>query len=394
MILKIVGAFWMIAPFLVFLVPTNNAGELLPYAAFSFICGFLLYRAAPKVKKTSNNTERIKEVNNNTENVRNASSNYDRKSKSEDHKRFLPKSPKLAEFQSDYSESIKLMETIGSSRSENIANGDIYNSIRNGKNNSGETSRILTESYFGIGYNANDEIDSMENLISFRAASYSLLNIELDEKIIKKMAIDYGDNFPTVILALSYLEIYNNLSEKEFFDNNYPLIYTIIEEEHIKVTKRIGRVPVVSQTSIEELKKVLYLISGIKKNNVENNKIREDKSKTKKMLRQTFQDAVIEFIDNLEEKPVKGTSRGNFIELMIHSEAEKYKAELVDMKDDTGLTDEDIEEIIYTAKINIKNEMFPDKNKSGELYQRIVELKDDLYDLDASENSDEDSLPF
>lgn len=51
MIFKIIGVCWMVGPLLMLLVPKNNIGELLPYAAFSFICGFFLYKAAPKKQK-------------------------------------------------------------------------------------------------------------------------------------------------------------------------------------------------------------------------------------------------------------------------------------------------------------------------------------------------------
>lgn len=51
MLLKIIGLCWMICPVLIFFVPNNNTGELLPYAAISFILGFICFKAAPKKQK-------------------------------------------------------------------------------------------------------------------------------------------------------------------------------------------------------------------------------------------------------------------------------------------------------------------------------------------------------
>lgn len=128
------------------------------------------------------------------------------------------------------------------------------------------------------------------------------------------------------------------------------------------------------------------------KNKTFNNKIMEEKFAIKKKLRQTFQESVMKALDSLDEKPLKGSPRGDFIELMIHRQAEKYKEVLANMKDETGLTDEDIKETIYMAKMNIKNELFPDMNDNKDrldvegVYQKIIQLKDDIYDFDTSED--------
>jgi len=188
------------------------------------------------------------------------SGNLQTKKENGDYDRILPKSPKLDQFQSNYSESLKVVENIGYNRFQSNVDEDINELIRNGKDNSGETSRILTESYFGIGYNEDDEIDSMENLISFRAAAYSLFGLELDESTIREMAIDYCDNFPAIILCLTYFEVTNNPEKMEFFKKNYSLIYKIIAEEHIKIAERLKRVPVISSISDSELTQALNKI--------------------------------------------------------------------------------------------------------------------------------------
>lgn len=257
MILKIIGVCWMVGPVFIFFVPNSNVGELLPYAATSFIMGFLCFKAAPKPKKVDSNKINSDVINNNKPLN---PLNYSMKFKNEDHERFVPKSPKIGSFQSNYSESLKVVENIGNNKFNSNVKVDIDELIRNGKDNPGETSRILTESYFGIGYNGVNKISSMENLISFRAAAYSILDLELGENTIKEMAVDYCNNFPAIILCLAYFEAINIPEKMEFFENNYPLIYKIIEEEHIKVATRLQRVPVVSKISDSELREALKRI--------------------------------------------------------------------------------------------------------------------------------------
>jgi len=275
MIFKIVGVCWMIGSFLVFLVPNNNTGELLPYAAFSFICGFFLYRAAPKPKKNLPRSTSVDEkldvsekeikiefdrASNNRDSTARTSDSYGAKFENENHERFIPKPSKSTKFQSDYSESIKKVENIGYNRFHSSVGDDIYELIRNGKDYPGETSRILTESYFGVGYNEDDKIDSMQNLIEFRAAAYSLFGLHLDENISREIAIDFCDNFAVIVLCLTYFEINNNPEKKEFFQKMYPLIYKIIAEEHIKVAERLNRLPVISSIADRELMQSLNRI--------------------------------------------------------------------------------------------------------------------------------------
>lgn len=189
-----------------------------------------------------------------------SSGNLQTKKENEDHERFVPKSAKIDSFQSNYSESLKVVENIGFNRSTSIVDEDINEQIRNGKDNPGETSRILTESYFGVGYNEDNKIDSMENLINFRAAAYSFFGLELDENTIREMAINYCDNFPVIILCLTYYELINIPEKIEFFKKNYRLIYKVIVEEHIKVAERLNKAPVTSSISNSELTQALIRI--------------------------------------------------------------------------------------------------------------------------------------
>lgn len=197
---------------------------------------------------------------NKNEDWRNDSGKYQKKNENENHERFIPKPSKTTKFQSDYSESIKKVENIGYNRFHSSVGDDIYELIRNGKDYPGETSRILTESYFGVGYNEDDKIDSMQNLIEFRAAAYSLFGLHLDENISREIAIDFCDNFAVIVLCLTYFEINNNPEKKEFFQKMYPLIYKIIAEEHIKVAERLNRVPVISSIADRELMQSLNRI--------------------------------------------------------------------------------------------------------------------------------------
>ncbi len=91
MFLRIIGICWMVVPFLVLLIPNGDSGELFPYGLFSFICGFLLYKAAPKNKKQSVETFKPN-IESKIENISEGSNENIRRFENEDHEKYIPKS--------------------------------------------------------------------------------------------------------------------------------------------------------------------------------------------------------------------------------------------------------------------------------------------------------------
>ena len=229
MFLRIIGICWMVAPFLVLLIPNGDSGELFPYGLFSFICGFLLYKAAPKNKKQSVETFKPN-IESKIENISEGFNENIRRFENEDHERFMPK-------MSDYEEEDDSIKEVDEFVKENfpteLSNDDVLDLLRFGNGSPGKNARFITVQYFKNFYVGKDTVESIENLLDERIVIYKMIGLSLNDDLYAN-ALTYYNNLPSLIFFLTLFESLDNNQLFMAYIHSKNAVYKIILEEYNK----------------------------------------------------------------------------------------------------------------------------------------------------------------
>lgn len=198
MILRFIGAIWMIAPFIIFATSDNVTGELALGGVASFIMGLLLFIYKSKDEIESKNS---------------LPNPIPQKSIV---KPTIMQKAKVATFVTD----------------EYLMQQD---PIRYMTGSPGEVTRVLSENYYRLFFNGTKTSENALEFLEYRANSFNAITgAELNKESLKAISNKYNNNVSTQIFFLCYHE--NFSGEFDVFNNDLvSAVYKIILEEHNKV---------------------------------------------------------------------------------------------------------------------------------------------------------------
>ncbi|MGO3156363.1 MAG: hypothetical protein ACTIJT_12510 [Mesonia sp.] len=211
MILKIIGACWMIAPVLILFNSKGDTATLFPWAAFSFILGFLLFRASSKKKRKISSEKEIDYIK--VGSAKKEDSVYSNE------KKLRPEYNAMIDSEIDEDE-------------EEMSEEHFVNELKYAKGSPGETARFITNLYLNkIRQEKEDPVGAKADLIKERYSIYSRLGDQISDDDIDNAIITYAAaSLQELIL---FFKLYESLSDEntiQYF-KIIGLIFNVIIDE-------------------------------------------------------------------------------------------------------------------------------------------------------------------
>lgn len=125
---------------------------------------------------------------------------------------------------------------------------DIKEILRNNDGLIGDTTRVLTETYFNFYYNPSDLKNSCRALLEYRNGFYySIPKVNhLTTNEISLITNSLYDNLPAIMLIFFYIECYIDENFQDIIDANIDLAYIVAIEEHKRICDIKGYSPLTS----------------------------------------------------------------------------------------------------------------------------------------------------
>ena len=340
MILKIVGAIWMIGPFIIFATSDNVTGELAFGGVASFFMGLAAFTYESKEEK--------------------------------EFKKATPIPPKIirkpkAKIETFVSDTYLIQK----------------DPVRYMTGSPGEVSRVLSENYYRLFCNESKTRENALKFLEYRANSFNAIaGTDLNKDSLKAISNKYYNKVSTLIFFLCYHE--NYFGENNIFRNDYVSeVYKIVIEEHNKMCPE-GQEEV-NEFTIElfyDIKEIYAKYNSIAESTNDKNAVEciidfEDddddddnasnfsirmKETLRPQLTQRMFDLAVEECNNILKR---GNKLGEMeLALVIKNKSNMFKEDLIEKKDEICMIKKDINDLLDEISVTVTNRIIDfTKNK-------------------------------